>query len=93
MFAWVEWTEDTDRPKGKNSIIPVTNIRGFDLDKWMDGLISQEEIFAVEWQNCSKRWMASLSGNREKNCRYNLPWMQNYGRPESLSNCRGQIRN
>ena len=36
--------------KGKHSIIAVTNIRGFDLDKWMDGLISQKEVFAVEWR-------------------------------------------
>lgn len=50
-YGLVKWSGGDD---GKCTIVPTNNIRNFDTDKYLDGLISSEDEFVVEWG--SEKW-------------------------------------
>ncbi|XP_039503089.1 uncharacterized protein LOC120459729 [Pimephales promelas] len=47
MYALVKWCAGDD--KGKFSIVHIKYIRNFDLESFLNGVITYEDEFAVEW--------------------------------------------
>lgn len=47
MYALVKWCAGVD--EGKFSIVHIKYIRNFDLESFLNGVITYEDEFAVEW--------------------------------------------